>query len=158
MDERKRTEASMKIRRRDLGALLPALLLPGVLKLDAVAADIPTLESGVFPFDKLEPKTSATGSIGRAVFKGKLATGEFVEVHETVLPPGGAPHPPHRHEHSEMWLMREGTAEFTVNEKSFRIGPGGVGFAASNDMHGIKNPGTVPCAYYVVAVGPGAAG
>jgi len=65
----------MQIRRRDLSALLPALLLPGALKLDALAADIPTLESGGFPFDKLEPKTSATGSIGRAVFKGKLATG-----------------------------------------------------------------------------------
>lgn len=148
----------MKIRRRDLGALLPILLLPGALKLDALAADIPTLESGGFPFDKLEPKTSATGSIGRAVFKGKLATGEFVEVHETILPPGVAPHPPHSHVHSEMWLMREGTAEFTVGDKTFRVGPGGVGFTASNVLHGVKNPGTVPCSYFVVAIGPGAAG
>jgi mannose-6-phosphate isomerase-like protein (cupin superfamily) len=146
----------MQIRRRDLGALLPALLLPGALKLDALVADIPTLESGAFPYNKLEPKTSATGSVGRAVFKGKLASGEFVEVHETMLPPGVAPHPPHRHEHSEMWLVREGILEFTVNDKSYRVGPGGAGFAASNDLHGVKNPGTMPCAYYVVAVGPGA--
>jgi mannose-6-phosphate isomerase-like protein (cupin superfamily) len=155
----KRVEADMKMRRRDLGALLPALLLmPGALKLGALAADIPTLESGGFPFDKLEPKTSATGSIGRAVFKGKLATGEFVEVHETILPPGVVPHPPHQHQHSEMWLMREGVAEFTVGDKTFRVGPGGVGFTASNVLHGVKNPGTVPCSYFVVAIGPGAAG
>jgi mannose-6-phosphate isomerase-like protein (cupin superfamily) len=148
----------MEFTRRDLGALLPALLLPGALKLENLAADIPKLESGGFPFEKLEPKTSATGSIARAVFKGKLATGEFVEVHETMLPPGVMPHPPHSHMHSEMWLMREGTAELTINGKTFQIGPGGVGFTASNELHGIKNPGTVPCSYYVVAIGPGAVG
>src|SRR5579864_1264546 len=151
-------EAQMKIRRRDLGALLPALLLPGGLNLNAIAADIPTLESGGFPYEKLEPKTSATGSTARAVFKGKLATGEFVEVHETILPPGAMPHPPHSHVHSEMWLMREGTAELTINGKTFQIGAGGVAFTASNELHGIKNPGAMPCSYYVVAIGPGAAG
>jgi mannose-6-phosphate isomerase-like protein (cupin superfamily) len=148
----------MEFTRRDLGALLPALLLPGALKLENLATDIPTLECGGFPFEKLEPHTSATGSIARAVFKGKLATGEFVEVHETILPPGVMPHPPHSHVHSEMWLMREGTAEFTINGKTFQVGSGGVAFTASNELHGVKNPGTAPCSYYVVAIGPGAAG
>lgn len=147
----------MEIRRRDLGALLPALLLPGALNLKALAADAVLLQSGAYPYDKLEVHKSDTGSESRAVFKGKLATGELVEVHETTLPPGGAPHPPHRHEHSEMWLVREGTVEFLVNGKSTIVGPGSVGFAASNDLHGIKNPGTVPCSYFVVAIGPGAA-
>jgi mannose-6-phosphate isomerase-like protein (cupin superfamily) len=151
-------EVNMQIRRRDLGVLLPALLLPGALKLDALAADPALLPSGAYPYDKLEVHSSNGGAQTRPVFKGKLATGESVELHETTLPPGGAPHPPHRHEHSEMWLVREGTVEFTVNDKSYRVGPGGVGFAASNDMHGVKNPGTVPCSYYVVAIGPGAAG
>jgi mannose-6-phosphate isomerase-like protein (cupin superfamily) len=145
----------MDITRRDLGVLLPALLMPGALNLKALAADATLLVSGAYPFDKLEMHSSAGGAETRPVFKGKLATGELVEVHETTLPPGGAPHPPHRHEHSEMWLVREGTVEFLVNEKSTHVGPGSVGFAASNDLHGVKNPGTVPCTYFVVAVGPG---
>ena len=147
----------MEIGRRDLGVLLPALLMPGALNLKAFAADVALIPSGSYPFDKLEVHISDAGVQSRAVFKGKLGTGELVEVHETTLPPGGAPHPPHRHEHSEMWLVREGTAEFTVNDKSYQVGPGSVGFAASNDMHGVKNPGRVPCTYFVVAVGPGAA-
>jgi len=31
-----------------------------------------------------------------------------------------------------------------------------LGFVHSNDEHGIKNTGTTPATYFVVAVGPGA--
>jgi len=110
----------------------------------------------MYPFQKLVVHTSNTTEI-RSVLKGKLATGESLEVHETTLPPGAMPHPPHRHEHSEMWLIREGTVEITVNGISNRIGAGSVGFVRSNDEHDIKNVGPTPATYFVVAVGPGAA-
>jgi mannose-6-phosphate isomerase-like protein (cupin superfamily) len=58
--------------------------------------------------------------------------------------------------HSEMWLIREGIVEITVNGKSHQLGPGSVGFVQSNDEHGIKNPGATPATYFVVAIGPGA--
>ena len=65
------------------------------------------------------------------------------------------PHAPHHHVHSEMWLIREGTVQLTINGTSHVIGPGSVGFVRSNDEHGIKNVGTTPATYFVVAVGPG---
>jgi mannose-6-phosphate isomerase-like protein (cupin superfamily) len=67
------------------------------------------------------------------------------------------PHAPHHHVHSEMWLIREGAVELTVEGKSTEMGPGSVGFVRSNEEHGIENIGTVPASYYVVANGTGAA-
>jgi len=40
-----------------------------------------------------------------------------------------------------MWLIREGTVELAVSGKTYRLGPGSVGFVHSNDEHGIKNVG-----------------
>jgi mannose-6-phosphate isomerase-like protein (cupin superfamily) len=146
----------MSLSRRELCQLLPAVILPAA----AMAQDSPSqgtsLPSATWNFDQLPVNTSNDGQF-RQVLKGKLATGESLETHETTLPPGGMPHPAHHHVHSEMWLIREGTVEITINGASHRLGPGGVGFVRSNDEHGIKNVGTTPATYFVVAVGPGAA-
>ena len=64
----------------------------------------------------------------------------------------------HHHVHTEMWLIREGTVELTLNGKTQQLGPGSVGFVHSNEEHGIKNLGDTPASYFVVAIGPGAAG
>ena len=145
----------MPVTRRDLCSMLPAVLIPAILPSGASAAQDDSMPSAVYPFEKL-PVRTPNGAEIRAVLKGKLATGESLEVHETMLPPGGMPHPPHHHVHSEMWLIREGTVELTINGNSHRFGPGSVGFVHSNDEHGIKNVGTTPATYFVVAVGPGA--
>jgi quercetin dioxygenase-like cupin family protein len=149
----------VSVTRRELCSLIAALsagILPASA-LDAAATAGSSLPSAVYPFDKLPVKIAENKAEFRAILKGKLATGESIEIHETTLPPGGAPHAAHHHEHSEMWLIREGTVEFTVNGTSQRAGPGSLAFAASNDEHGIKNAGEKPAVYFVVAVGPGAA-
>jgi quercetin dioxygenase-like cupin family protein len=153
----------MSVTRRELCSMLPAVLLPAILP-SAVSAEQASAQQGMgmpsamFPFDKLPVQTpnGANGAQIRHVLKGKLATGESLEVHETTLPPGGAPHPAHHHVHTEMWLIREGTVELTVNGTSYSLGPGSVGFVRSNDEHGIKNVSTAPASYFVVAIGPGA--
>jgi mannose-6-phosphate isomerase-like protein (cupin superfamily) len=118
-----------------------------------------SLPSATYPFGEL-PMKIANGAEIRPVLKGKLATAESpaesLEVHETTLPPGTMPHAPHHHVHSEMWLIREGTVQLTINGTSHVMGPGSVGFVHSNDEHGIKNVGTTPATYFVVAMGPGA--
>lgn|SRR5690348_5682954 len=144
----------MSVTRRELCSVLPAVLIPAFLSAEASAQDERAMASAMFPFDKL-PVKSVNGVESRHVLKGKLATGEAVEVHETMLPPGGAPHPPHHHAHSEMWLIREGTVEINVNGKSYQLGPGGVGFVRSNEEHGIRNVGATTANYFVVAIGPG---
>jgi len=122
---------------------------------EGAAAQEGSMPSAMYPFEKLPIRTPKNAQI-RDVLKGKLATGESLEVHETTLPPGVAPHAPHHHVHSEMWLIREGTVELTVNGTISLLGPGSVGFVHSNDEHGIKNVGATPATYFVVAVGPGA--
>jgi mannose-6-phosphate isomerase-like protein (cupin superfamily) len=141
--------------RRDLCLMLPATLLPAALHPESITAQESALPSAMFPFEKLPMHVSNNAEF-RPVLKGQLATSESLEVHETTLQPGGAPHPPHHHVHSEMWLIREGTVEITVSGTSYLLGPGSVGFVHSNDEHGIKNVGTTPATYFVVAIGPGA--
>ena len=62
----------------------------------------------------------------------------------------------HHHPHSEMWLVREGNIDLTVNGKTYPLGPGSLGFARSNDEHGIRNSGNTAATYFLIAVGPGA--
>lgn len=146
----------MSLTRRQMCSLFPSVLLSGVVtNVQSSSEQQVSLPSSMYPFDKLPVHSSNAATI-RGVLKGKLATGESLEVHETTLPPGSAPHPPHRHPHSEMWLIREGTVEITVNNAATRLGPGSVGFVSSNDEHGIKNVSEAPATYFVVAVGPGA--
>jgi quercetin dioxygenase-like cupin family protein len=145
----------MTVTRRELCSMLPAALIPAILPFDTAAQQDTALPSAMYPFEKLPIRTPNNAQI-RDVLKGKLATGESLEVHETTLPPGGAPHPPHHHVHSEMWLIRQGTVELTVNGTSSRLGPGSVGFVHSNDEHGISNVGDTAATYFVVAIGPGA--
>src|SRR5258705_9475705 len=145
----------MCITRRDMCLLLPAVLFPAVMRPEDVAAQEGSMPSAMYPFEKLPIRTPNNAQI-RDVLKGKLATGESLEVHETTLLPGGAPHPPHHHMHSEMWLIREGTVELTINGTIYRLGAGSGGFVHSDDEHGIKNVGESPATYFVGAIRPGA--
>lgn len=144
----------MSLTRREICSAIPALVVAGSPTFGLAAQD-DSLASATFAFENLPVQNSEHAQI-RKIIKGKLATGEHIEAHETTLPPNGSPHPPHHHLHSEMWLIREGTVELTINGVSHRVGPGGLGFVHSNEEHGIKNVGTGPATYYVVAIGPGA--
>jgi mannose-6-phosphate isomerase-like protein (cupin superfamily) len=114
-----------------------------------------SLPSATFPYECM-PAQDFDHAPRRKIPKGKLATGGLFEAHATTLPPNGYPPPSHLHLHSEMWLIREGPVELTINAASHRLGPGGLGFVHSNEAHGIKKVGTGPATYFVVAIGSGA--
>jgi quercetin dioxygenase-like cupin family protein len=148
----------MNMNRRDLCVALSsfaalAAAAPAEGQAGTASTALPTLsEQRSFRFDQLPVKTGPNGE-SRAVMHGVLPTGEEVEMHETTLLPGHMPHPPHKHRHSELMLIREGTLEFENDGKPERVGPGGVVFAASNVMHGLKNVGETSANYFVVAIG-----
>jgi mannose-6-phosphate isomerase-like protein (cupin superfamily) len=145
--------------RRDLCSALPALALlgsafPALAAAQTTGGDasLPP-QSEAFPFDQLPVTHSANGNASRPVLHGRLPTGEVIELHETTLMPGQMPHPPHKHVHSELMLIREGSVEFEMDDRRQLLGPGGVAYAASETMHGLKNVGGVPANYFVIAIG-----
>lgn len=129
-----------------------APIAPGATSAPGAQAEPVLSVQKVYPFESLPVAQSANGE-SRAVVHGVLPTGEAVELHETTLLPGHVPHPPHKHRHSEFMLVREGAVEFDNDGKFERVGPGGVIFAASNVMHGLKNVGETNANYFVIAVG-----
>jgi quercetin dioxygenase-like cupin family protein len=139
----------MKPTRRDL-----ALLLPALAAIDS-KAQAAALSSKAYKFDEIPVKASGADGANktRSILKGALHSGFALEVHETELPPGGVPHPPHRHLHEEMFVVLEGSVDFTVNDATTRLGPGSAGIAASNDLHGIGNGSAALCRYVVFALG-----
>ncbi len=119
-------------------------------------AGFDTSKSHVFRFDEMTVQKHSNGGWGRPVMHGTLPTGEFVEVHETMLPPGQMPHPPHQHRNSEFVLIREGRLEYWgADGKHEPCGPGDIVFSASNQMHGMKNIGDTNASYFVVSISHG---
>jgi quercetin dioxygenase-like cupin family protein len=151
----------MNMNRRDLcvaltsfAAAAAARPAEGQTATGAAPAPTPNVLSvqRAYLFDQLPVKTGPNGET-RPVLNGVLPTGEDVEMHETTLLPGHMPHPPHKHRHSELMMIREGTLEFDNDGTLERVGPGSVIFAASTVMHGLKNVGETNANYFVIAIG-----
>ena len=106
------------------------------------------MDSAIFEWNDVEVKTTKTGAV-RTFFRSETATLDELECHVTTLNPGDTSHPPHKHPEEEIIIIKEGTVEALVNGQMKRVGPGSVIFQASNQMHSIRNVGTVPTTYHV---------
>ena len=140
-----------------LSLLLATAALNAGLALMAPAQEAPPpkapVASAVFSWDALSVKPTKVGA-RRDVFDGPTATLGNLECHVTTVNPGEAPHAAHRHPDEELLVVKEGTLEVTVNGVVAQAGPGAVVFFAANDLHGLRNTGSVPATYYVLRLVP----
>lgn len=136
----------MECTRRNFNWIIP------ILAISNAKAEGSTLPSKFFVYEDL-PVSPQGGGKQRPFFDGKADAGVAISLHETELPPGGAPHPPHHHVHDEIVVVREGVLEVTISGQSKRLGPGSVAFMAANDPHGVRNAGTTTARYYIFALG-----
>lgn len=134
----------MKLPSRRLAMLLAAL---------PAGAQEAVLPSKTYRYEDLPVRPSSNGqNKSRAVLDGKTHTGFRVEMHETELGPGLAPHAPHHHVHEEMVIVNEGTIEVTIGTAVSTLGPGSVAYVESNIEHGWRNIGKTKARYYVLTL------
>ena len=67
--------------------------IPMLAASSAFASDSPALSSFIKPFDDLPVKQNGQNQ-SRPILDGLTHSGDHLEVHETTLAPGSAPHPP----------------------------------------------------------------
>ena len=162
-----------KMSRREVCVTLPALAAIGTGASQAFAlqqkpaaastSSAPAAGAGTLgpahaiPYDQMPLRVMANGGESRDIAHGTLATGETVNLHQSMQVAEAVPNPLHVIQHTEFILVREGELEFqheldgkTVTE---RVGPGGVFYVAYGTNHTVKNVGGVPARYFVVAIG-----
>ncbi|SRR6266508_2858750 len=129
-----------------------ALLLVSV----AAASSIITLvaqkqvqKSTVFDWSTADTKPNDWGGV-RQVVRTPTPTLDELEIHISTLNPGKSPHAPHKHEHEELLIIKDGTLETFQSGETRKVGPGGIIFQASNELHNVTNVGQAPATYYVI--------
>lgn len=108
------------------------------------------LTSRVYNWNEIAVQTTAVGQ-RRGFFDAPSATLDNLEMHITTLKPGEQAHAPHRHGNEEMILLKEGTLEALINDKTYPMPTGSVLLVEPNDLHVVKNVGTTNATYFVVA-------
>jgi quercetin dioxygenase-like cupin family protein len=145
----------MPMDRREFAALLPALLAAhSAAASQTTKMPLAAVESGAY-----KPGQARTGSLpkrtSRPYTRGILRAGSIqLEVHETTQEVGAPHEPEETHLHSELWLVREGTLELTINGVARKLEAGDIGICAAGDKHYLQNAGNTPATYFVVALGP----
>lgn len=108
------------------------------------------LRSAVFSADSARSRKTNQRSIVDTV----TTTLSKLEMHETTVAPGKSSHPPHRHGHEELMVIRTGDVEVLQGTTTRMAHAGDVIFMASNELHGLKNAGKTDASYLVIRIDP----
>ena len=119
----------------------------------ATAKPIDLTKSRVFRLADLPVRKNPNGSESWNILHGRLPTGEQIALHVSMQPAGTVPNPAHRISHSEIICLREGALEFQHDGVTEQAVAGDVLFVSKGPMHGVRNVGAGPVAYFVLAIG-----
>jgi quercetin dioxygenase-like cupin family protein len=133
--------------RIQLAALI--VLVAATSSLATLAAQKRVQKSTVYEWSTADTKPNDWGAV-RQVMRTPTPTLDELEIHISTLAPGKSPHAPHQHEHEELLIVKDGTLETFQSGATRRVGPGGIIFQASNELHNVTNVGTVPATYFVI--------
>jgi quercetin dioxygenase-like cupin family protein len=112
----------------------------------------PNLVSQAYPFEALTVHENGAFR-SRAILAGETQGGFVLDLHESELPAGKMPHPPHQHPHEELLLIRAGQIDITIAGKTTRLSSGSAAYIGSNELHGWRNTGAGTASYFVIALG-----
>ena len=135
------------MRRHVIPSLVGVVAL--VLTSPARPASPTVLGPAALTWEEIQAKVPE-GKRAAQLFRDPTATLDELEVHVTFLPAGQASHAPHTHPNEEIIVVKEGTLEAFLGGKIYRLGPGGLMFAASNVPHAVTNVGTTTAVYHVI--------
>lgn len=135
---------------------MKAALLILLLLASAAAGSVVTVlaqkhvqKSTVYEWSTADTKPNDWGAV-RQVMRTPTPTLDELEIHISTLAPGKSPHAPHQHQHEELLIVKDGTLETFQSGATRRVGPGGIIFQASNELHNVTNVGSAAATYYVI--------
>ena len=107
--------------------------------------------SRVVDCDHLTPTPMKIG-FHNTVFDSPTVTFLRLESHVTVLNPGESTMPRSRDPGDEIFVVKTGVVEATLNGVTQRVRAGSLYYVAPNDERTMKNIGKEPCSYQVIKV------
>jgi uncharacterized cupin superfamily protein len=125
------------------------LSVAAVSSIVTLAAQKQIQKSTVYDWSTAGTTSNDWGAV-RQVMRSATPTLDELEIHISTLNPGKSPHAPHQHQHEELLIVKEGTLETFQSGVTRRVGPGGIIFQASNELHNVTNVGSSSATYFVI--------
>src|SRR5262245_49316412 len=107
------------------------------------------MNSKIYDWTQISPEPTRTGQ-KRPFFRLPTDTLQQLACHVPTLNPGEAAHAPHRHAEEEMIIVKDGTLDALHDGQTKPMSAGSLLLIASNDLHGVSNPGPGPASYFVI--------
>jgi quercetin dioxygenase-like cupin family protein len=109
------------------------------------------LSSRVVDCDRLPLAPTKTG-FHKTAFDSPTVTFLRLESHVTILNPGESTTPGNRDPGDEIFVVKSGAVEATLNGNTHVAKAGSLFYVAPNDARTMRNPGTESCSYQVIKV------